>query len=412
MLMSFDSQHVFVNYIKEILHNFNLPGCKIFDSQKDTIQYFESIKEDFETHLIIKNFKNERDSVVLFKKEEGECSFTWLSYYSYDEEILNITKNFTLRNNIYDSSTHKYLGDYLRYLRDYKDLNLMSLYNCYANIIDEYNNYKYLSIPVKYGETYTLGLVSEKKFEYIITTDDIEEIIAHPGNYSFTTLKGLSKNHFTLITVPKASLSEDFFDEENLKLILKLPITNASSIVCLEGDYTFNPLSYVPIQLNYENVTTKKDGVERIKYGKYRYEKSYTNWAKENKFVSNISLLKNISETSGVSHPFADRLVEYLISNVIVPQDKVGQNITRAKFNLYSKYFDIEKKYNLTDEALINSFDQEFLTTLRFKLLETVEKNTLVDINTEDLLGYVDKDIEFILEDERYPKTEEEEDEE
>ena len=39
----------------------------------------------------------------------------------------------------------------------------------------------------------------------------------------------------------------------------------------------------------------------------------------------------------------------------------------------------------------------------RFKLLDAVSSNKYSKIDDQDLLGYVDKDVESVLDDERYP---------
>jgi hypothetical protein len=98
-----------------------------------------------------------------------------------------------IRNNIYDSYTHEYLGDYLRFQRDYNDLNLMSLYNCFSNracdnlkikdslsvsmpesgditkVDIDFNtsdiNYKIYMLPVKLFQEYTIAIDCETPIE-------------------------------------------------------------------------------------------------------------------------------------------------------------------------------------------------------------------------------------------------------
>ena len=100
-----------------------------------------------------------------------------------DEDLLkrvqfNSEVTYTLKNptTLYNYQTHEYLGDYLRFLRDFEGINLMSMYNCFSNrlcnnikvvdpedrelpVINAYDsNYKIYMLPVKLFEKYTIAI--------------------------------------------------------------------------------------------------------------------------------------------------------------------------------------------------------------------------------------------------------------
>lgn len=104
----------------------------------------------------------------------------WVSKYLYGASYLNITANLKIQNMIYDRYTHRYLGKYLRFLRDYNGIDLMSMYNCADGEILESKisiesigaefepndpNYITYQIPVSFGVDLTLSLNSLQPFD-------------------------------------------------------------------------------------------------------------------------------------------------------------------------------------------------------------------------------------------------------
>ena len=114
-MLKYNDDNIYGGYIKQLLASFNLPQCPI--GNKDFTQSIHYI---------------EGNSLYFYNSVDGTT--TRVSSYKENDKIENITKNLEIRNNLYDSYTHEYLGDYLRYVRDYKGLDLMSMYNCFSNV--------------------------------------------------------------------------------------------------------------------------------------------------------------------------------------------------------------------------------------------------------------------------------------
>ena len=157
-MFKFNNTHIFTGYLKQLLSSVNIPTCKIYT--KDFASYLENTgKEDIR---IIESFDNStlpsntaRDIKVNYLKNNELYNYYANSgwkrisniFYDKDKSIPGLTKVLNSRGNAYDTATHEYLGDYLRFLRDYYNINLMPLYNCFSNKI--YNNIyqKYLTKP-------------------------------------------------------------------------------------------------------------------------------------------------------------------------------------------------------------------------------------------------------------------------
>ena len=146
--------------------------------------------------------------------------------------------------------------------------------------------------------------------------------------------------------------------EKYLYLVIQLPVSNKSSITVLEGDYT---KTYNTSKLNGEDIESLGDKeVNKI-------------------LLSKLSLL--MINTKNV-YAFSDRLIEYLLLNVIDYQDEISKNTLRAQtyMNLLTKtgiqpgVFDVKTRYYL------------------FK--KYMEENDNIGY---DITGFVDKDMEKFI---------------
>ena len=335
--------------------------------------------------------------------------------YAYNLKIRNYTKNLKIQNNVYDSYTHEYLGDYLRFQRDYRNINLMPLYNCFSNtlcprlnisfdvvedVIDSTTNkvtkkgyvakfdtretnYKIYMIPIKLFQKYTIA---------IDCFTDVEVCCGFYGKYQYgsaydtiaeDTYKCFNSMLFNkpVLYDPTAGLKK-YLDprhpleiaqhETDLKLFIKLPISNKSSIVILEGDYTeYTPstiIKYSPekdddfiVVNNCTQVNFDGDLDENIKH-----------------LVTPLQLL---AQNTGISYPFADRLIEYLVGNAVTPVDDISDNIKRAKKVINAKTNALRDDEGVWEEIM------------QLILYNYASNNFNVRIN-HDILGYVDKDTE------------------
>ena len=194
-------------------------------------------------------------------------------------------------------------------------------------------NYKIYMIPIKLFQKYTIA---------IDCFTDVEVCCGFYGKYqygsAYDTIAEDTYKCFNSLLFNKPVLYDPmvglkkYLDprhpleiaqhETDLKLFIKLPISNKSSIVILEGDYTeYTPstiIKYSPakdddfvVVNNHTQVNFDGDLDENIKH-----------------LVTPLQLL---AQNTGISYPFADRLIEYLVGNAVTPVDDISDNIKRAK---------------------------------------------------------------------------------
>jgi hypothetical protein len=313
-MFKFDNNHIFTGYLKQLLSSVNIPMCKIYTS--DFTRYLEKtgtehpeILESFndgQRKYKVNYLKNNELYNYYTKTNGGYWEKTANLFYDKDQFIPGLTKTLISHGNSYDSATHEYLGDYLRFIRDYYNINLMSLYNCFNNKI--YNNiyhelkvanlqfdntqpessentkeklitvfssqdakYNIYAFPVKLFAKYTIAIDCNQGFEmfcglyktHLDTSNKGKSLIQKTytkinkslfkqpfifdklivNNWLDKTTNRITKDSFLSDT--EISCWDIVNREQDLKLFIKLPITCKSSVVVLEGDFrNFNDTKY------------------------------------------------------------------------------------------------------------------------------------------------------------------------
>lgn len=108
---------------------------------------------------------------------KDNSTFMVLDDLDFGSYHINVTRKETCPNSYYDADTHRLLGKWLRMLRSYTNIDLMSLYNCFdGTYLDDisigsgeyYLNLfglstaKVLWVPIKYNTQYTIYVDSKK----------------------------------------------------------------------------------------------------------------------------------------------------------------------------------------------------------------------------------------------------------
>ncbi len=420
-MLQFDNNHIFTGYLKQFLSSFNLPTCKVYTAEFEKF-YSEHGYEDprvIESYVPIKIYSKIRPGAGITYLKDG-CpqqyfwdTSSWKVNLSYDHpnqskttkywksnqalnyngnKILGLTKTLKNPTTLYNYQTHEYLGDYLRFLRDYENINLMSMYNCFSNrlcnnikfklalndtqtiTVNAYDtNYKIYMLPVKLFENYTIAIdcyqgievfcgfynkkldTSAKSLDLIKKTyqkvpkalfnqpfiydklniehwnwkDENKQTTVKGSTTGTTSAGGVLVQPPRLYRTDKIIRSEVAMRESELKLFIKVPATNTSSIVVLEGDYrNFNDSLYTVDNTKgwqyFSNSTVANFETKKT----YQHSTLPDLNSREFKPISKLQLL---ALNTGISYPFSDRLIEYLVANVILPNDATPDNIKRLQ---------------------------------------------------------------------------------
>lgn len=450
-MFKFNNTHIFTGYLKQLLSSVHIPTCKIYTREfaqyaathgiedPRVLESFDSIKENNQVlRIAARNpyLKGNKVSTYFCSAHANETTLDhskalWKNqtevFYDSNKNIPGLTRVLHSPGIQYDTTTHEYLGDYLRFMRDYHNINLMSLYNCFNNQIcnnitfNAFNSYdaKYYiyAIPVKLFSKYTIAIDCDQGIEMFcglyktflygskISNDSAAEkaqdlynrtylktdkmLFSQPIVFDKLAVENwgpeqeLTKNSegkLPLTMESVCSRHDIAGREQDLKLFVKIPVTCKSTITILEGDYsTFNNYKYFIPFIEHENEDGSISVVPKNENAKgewiYQQNQSVINFADENtlnvsKFTP-ISKLQLLAINSGESYPFADRLVEYLTGSAILPIDELPDNIKRVQKVLSQNrhYFKVEgaweeKIQKIIYDYVMNAGPKEVITDL------------------------------------------------
>lgn len=472
-MFKYNNTHIFTGYLKQLLSTVNIPTCKIYTSEfaryaakhgKEDPRVIESFDTQSKNCLATRiNYLKGNELYKYFLPAENIANAARESAYwdkvstiQYipDKATHGLTRVLNSPGIIYDQTTHEYLGEYLRFLRDYYNVNLMSMYNCFNDRICNniyYNNsdrsvvfdfrdpqYKIYAIPVKLFYNYTIAIDCSLGIELFCglyngqldtsakaltiadkTYKKVNKVLFNqPFLYDKLDIKnwlfeseidGLaSNNKITRWDIAKR--------EQDLKLFIKIPSTCKSSVVILEGDYrAFNNCRYTPPgQYHHDGtlVSDKADNTElstRQSVWKFERNSSIVNFDDKEDlnmggFVP-ISRLQLLAFNTGTSYPFADRLIEYLAGSAITSVDDIHDNIKRVQrvMNQNNHYFKIEglwenKIQKIIYDYLMNAGPIEYVNGDNKLIDKRIGYHKQIGHTSKsmlyDILGYVDKDAE------------------
>ena len=306
------------------------------------------------------------------------AKYVLINDYVFGESVTGLTQQYISNTSFYDSFTHKVLGDYLRLIRNQCGLDLMSLYNCYnheslTNIslyrtapfvkTSSITNKKLLLVPIKFNTKYTVAIECDTpilikgivyKNNTLVLDNTKSEYVSNILNDTTQQLNSCKFNKPFLFSIEnKQKYLQQF--EGCLYMALQVPYNLQSTLIVLEGDFT----------------DKSQREISDIKI---------INSVNPTKVTSSLCSQPSLLDVNdGKQHPFSDKLISYLLRNTIDELEYIDDNVANIE-----KKIDYNPKYQ-------GMWDNQLRYILYNKYMDVAAKR---DLNTRDILGFVDKDIE------------------
>ena len=294
MLQQFYKDTLQSNFIKYLLANTYIPTvpftANIMHVTKGNIYihdgYFVTAKKSDAVAAIIEDLNKAKEKGSIDYLNKYDEIFIKHEPYVFGRQYLGTTTNYVSSVKGYDSTTHYYLGDFLRAYRAYYNIDLMPYYNCFSNEYIDYlsltkkdgvvklvesNNskYKVLSVPIKFCQKYTIAIQCNSEVDMLpvfigkkgLLKEKTAELhqLAHHGKY----YPRMQFNSPIVYESPHINSVQDLIQsslqtyDKYLRLLIQVPANLTSSIVVIEGDFK-NSKNYSERLIN----TSKDDVLE------------------------------------------------------------------------------------------------------------------------------------------------------
>ena len=416
MYQEFFKHTIVSDFIKQLVATTPIPTYNTVDKGdmllKDCLYVYQSsVVRCIKTGVLGIDGRYVTISPYIFPNKYPKCSQTFTSIYDY-----------------YDTDTHIALGNLLRVYRDIYGVNLMPFYNCYSGLhasgisirtgtvkLREKTGYKVIQVPIKFNKTYTIAidsnsslnlapaLIHKGKLVSIEQADQTLDLTSELCKFD-GAVKEYTYSSFKLPFTYRLNNTSIFYQqyERDLYLLIEVKLSNNSSIVVLEGDYTsldkksiLNKVAknQINTELNYLNSQDSVTDEESRRL--FKLEKQLNIISGINKYVFNGAYVESIADSdlnqfmlsdlsllqfnNNISYPFADRLLEYLLLNVIDSHDDIAGNSKR-----------IQEKLNIEDKpGVYKDVWSELLRKIVYDKYMSSDKTRKIDIT-----GFIDKDAE------------------
>ena len=410
MLHKFNEDSIYSKFIKGILASTHVPSVEIWKPNMNLTEGFTYITKDY--ILKAKKSYSSKEGKPLTSPLNSEY-FQILGSYIEGNEYRNITTNYMSNTYEYDYETHKYLGNYLRMLRDLHGVDLMPYYNClngvsssnvrikdistnpttdtspstfsYKIITDnkEDDGLKTLLVPIRFNQDYTIYANCDTPVKIVsIFYDGFRKISDLADNLKIYNRMSISNP--ILYRKDQVSLDrDDAFYRNYLTLLIELP-KKCNQVVVLEGNYKNNKV----ITTNLKNEICKSI-ISREDPDGNRISLLDLSDEDLNNYCKIIPSLTRSVDNSLFA--YSDRLLEFLLSNAITGDDEITDNIKRIQDYTTSITHYRQNKSNFDMRySSPGVWDNE----LRAYLYDLVTDKSKYKI---DISGYVDKDVESVV---------------